>query len=73
MTTLTAPELARQALVLFVDGGEAAARLMDEMEKVDHIEREQEEAEQRGEPDNLVVPEGMNIRELAMGVIPGGG
>ncbi len=73
METLSPRDLAAQALVLFVDGGKSAAELMDSMEEEDrkYADPEIEDSPYVGSvPDNAAMPEGMNLREFSMGVIP---
>lgn len=72
MNTLSVRDLASHALVIFVDGGHAASNVMDEMEETDHKDAEVEvEFDNAVDlPDTMAVPEGMNLREASMGVIP---
>lgn len=73
MTTLTGPQLANQALLLYVEGGHETATFLDKIEEFDRTETEAEEAEEFDAldalEDSLAMPEGMNLREMSMGVI----
>lgn len=70
IASLTVPELARQALVLYVDGGIAAGAIMDDMEETHQKENQREKDDAVGVPDNLTTPEGMHLADGYMGVIP---
>lgn len=59
-----------QGLVLFVDAGKYAIEELDKIEEFDRADREAEEKEIAGIPDNMAMPEGMSLQEMSMGVIP---
>lgn len=66
---MSVPELTRQALVLFVDGGHQAAEIMDNLEEQYLESIEDERRLDDGEFDDTAFPEGMNLRETSFGVI----
>lgn len=67
--TMTAAELARQALVIYVEGGKAAGEMMDEIEKMHWEQLKREADDEAGIPDTLASPEGMSLAEGSLGVI----
>lgn len=69
-TTMSGRALARQTLLIYLDGGREAAEIMDDMEDKDRKDRQRDEDDAAGIDDGMTMPEGMSLREGYMGVIP---
>lgn len=74
LLALSPRDLARQAMVLYVDGGQAAADKLDEIEEHYQAEIQREIDDAAGIFDDMTMPEGMTgLAGGYMGVIPSGG
>lgn len=70
MEILTPSQLTAQGLVLFVEIGKFAVDVLDEIEEFDSKQRQLDWDLMDDTADNMAMPEGMNLHEMSMGVVP---